>query len=51
MTNELKNYTFAPKAPTTWKTNLDEWLSSLDIESNEAIRKYSCLILLAKSLL
>ena len=44
MTNELKNYTFAPKAPTTWKTNPDEWLSSLDIEKvmKQYERKYSC---------
>lgn len=44
VTNELKNYTFAPKAPDTWKTNPDEWLSSLDIEKvmKQYERKYSC---------
>lgn len=30
---ELLNYTFAPKAPTEWKRNPQEWLSSLDIIS------------------
>lgn len=30
---ELLNYTFAPTAPKEWKTNPNEWLSSLDIEA------------------
>ena len=44
LTNELKNYTFAPKAPPTWRKNPDEWLSSLDIEKvmKQYERKYSC---------
>ena len=44
LTNELKNYTFAPKAPRTWRSNPDEWLSSLDIEKvmKQYERKYSC---------
>lgn len=29
---ELLQYTFAPKSPSTWKKNPDEWLSSLDID-------------------
>lgn len=28
---QLLNYTFAPKAPSTWKKNPNEWLSSIDI--------------------
>lgn len=28
---QLLNYTFAPKAPITWKKNPNEWLSSIDI--------------------
>ena len=31
--NELLNYTFAPSAPSEWKRNPTEWLSSQDIES------------------
>lgn len=44
LTSELKNYTFAPKAPSSWKNNPDEWLSSLDIEKvmKQYERKYSC---------
>tara|TARA_R110002074_G_scaffold101430_2_gene218974 strand:- start:627 stop:1541 length:915 start_codon:yes stop_codon:yes gene_type:complete len=38
LNNELLNYTFAPSAPTIWKRNPDEWLSSLDIES--VMRQY-----------
>lgn len=30
--NELKNYTFAPMSPNSWKDNPYEWLSSIDIE-------------------
>lgn len=30
--NELRNYTFAPKMPASWKKNPYEWLSSTDIE-------------------
>lgn len=30
---ELKTYTFAPKSPNTWKKNINEWLSSVDIEN------------------
>lgn len=30
--NELRNYTFAPKSPESWKKNPYEWLSSTDIE-------------------
>jgi len=38
LNNELLNYTFAPSAPSVWKRNPDEWLSSLDIES--VMRQY-----------
>jgi hypothetical protein len=31
--NELTNYTFAPAAPTKWKTNPNEWLTSDDINN------------------
>ena len=31
--NELLNYTFAPYSPTSWKTNKNEWLTSVDLES------------------
>lgn len=33
LSNELKYYTFAPKAPKEWKKNINEWLSSVDIEN------------------
>lgn len=33
LTNEMKYYTFAPQAPTEWKKNINEWLSSVDIEN------------------
>ena len=44
LTNELKNYTFAPKAPSSWRKDPDTWLSSLDIEKvmKQYERKYSC---------
>lgn len=29
--NELKDFTFAPEVPETWKKNPSEWLSSMDI--------------------
>jgi len=29
---ELSQYTFAPKTPSSWKINKNEWLSSVDIE-------------------
>jgi len=29
---ELKNFTFAPQSPPTWKKNPNEWLNSLDIK-------------------
>ena len=31
LNNELKYYTFAPKAPVEWKKNKNEWLTSVDI--------------------
>jgi len=31
ITPELQNYTFAPKMPTVWKKNPNEWLNSNDI--------------------
>jgi hypothetical protein len=31
--SELLNYTFATESPSTWKTNPNEWLSSVDIEN------------------
>ena len=33
ITSELSDYTFAPTAPSSWKKNPNEWLSSLDIEA------------------
>ena len=30
--SKLLNYAFAPKAPTSWNKNINEWLSSVDIE-------------------
>jgi hypothetical protein len=33
LTNELRYYTFAPEAPKEWKKNINEWLSSVDIEN------------------
>ena len=42
--NELLNYTFAPIAPTEWKSKPNEWLSSLDIEAvmRQYERFYKC---------
>ena len=34
----LLNYTFAPKTPKEWKTNPNEWLTSVDIE--EVMQQY-----------
>jgi hypothetical protein len=36
--NELKNNTFAPNAPSTWKKNPNEWLNSNDI--NKVMKQY-----------
>lgn len=33
ITSEIANYTFAPTAPENWKSNPNEWLSSVDIEA------------------
>jgi len=33
LTNEMKYYTFAPQAPNEWQANINEWLSSVDIEN------------------
>lgn len=33
LSNELKFYTFAPEAPASWRKNINEWLSSVDIEN------------------
>lgn len=33
LTNEMKYYTFAPKAPKEWRKNINEWLSSVDIDN------------------
>lgn len=33
LSSELKYYTFAPQAPPSWKKNINEWLSSVDIEN------------------
>lgn len=38
LTNEMKYYTFAPKAPSEWKKNINEWLSSVDIDN--VMRQY-----------
>jgi hypothetical protein len=32
LTAELRSYTFTPQAPKSWNSNINEWLSSLDIE-------------------
>lgn len=32
LTKELTQYTFAPQAPKEWSKNINEWLSSIDIE-------------------
>ena len=44
LNKELMSYTFAPKAPKSWKSNPNEWLSSLDIIKvmKQYERKYSC---------
>lgn len=34
MDKEMIHYTFAPQAPNTWKTNIHEWLSSIDIANS-----------------
>lgn len=31
-TRDLLNYVFAPISPTSWKLNINEWLSSIDIQ-------------------
>jgi hypothetical protein len=36
--SEIRNYTFAPEAPLSWKKNPSEWLSSTDIE--KVMRQY-----------
>lgn len=36
--SELSRYTFAPKSPSSWKKNKNEWLSSIDIE--EVMKQY-----------
>jgi hypothetical protein len=36
--SELKNYTFAPKSPPTWRENPNEWLDSNDL--NKVMRQY-----------
>ena len=38
LTKELTHYTFAPQAPKEWKKNINEWLSSIDIE--KVMRQY-----------
>ena len=30
---QMKKYTFAPNSPSSWKTNPNEWLTSLDIDN------------------
>ena len=32
--------TFAPYQPLEWKKNPNEWLSSVDIQGNEAVKKH-----------
>lgn len=34
MDREMLHYTFAPQAPTSWKKNIHEWLSSIDIANS-----------------
>ena len=43
LTDELKNYTFLPETPKSWKKNKNEWLNSLDIERvmKQYEKKYS----------
>lgn len=38
LTKELSHYTFAPQAPKEWKKNINEWLSSIDID--KVMRQY-----------
>jgi hypothetical protein len=38
LTPELRSYTFTPVAPEEWKDNINEWLSSVDIE--QVMRQY-----------
>lgn len=38
LTPELKSYTFAPESPKSWHKNINEWLSSIDIE--KVMRQY-----------
>jgi len=38
LNSELKNFTFAPSAPKTWKKNPNEWLNSVDI--NKVMKQY-----------
>jgi hypothetical protein len=49
--NELLNYTFAPIAPSEWKSKPNEWLSSLDIEAvmRQYERFYKCFEFLGPS--
>lgn len=47
----LKNYTFAPSAPSSWKKKPDEWLTSLDIDRvmKQWERKYNEFVFIGPS--
>jgi len=44
LNRELLSYTFAPKAPVKWRTNPNEWLTSIDIIKvmKQYEKKYRC---------
>ena len=44
LNRELLSYTFAPKAPNKWKSNPNEWLTSIDIIKvmKQYEKKYKC---------
>jgi len=44
LNRELMSYTFAPKAPKKWRSNPNEWLTSMDIirVMKQYERKYKC---------
>ena len=51
LNKEILNYTFAPEAPDSWKSNPQEWLSSLDILNimKQYEKRYKCFDFLGPS--
>lgn len=49
--NGIQSYLFAPKAPSEWKKNINEWLSSVDIQNvmKQYEEKYPCFEFLGPS--